>query len=422
MSSARMERRTGVVALAVVGSLSGACSACRGSAGHGTAGFLHVLRNQVVTSYRIDAANGELGDSTSVSIPDAQTLAVDPAGRLVYVAYSSATFPGEAPPGAVKAGVRSYTLDETNGRLAFVAEQASPIYTRFSSRSGTCGWEWLAAGPSSVFGIWRYDTYHDTYYHVVAHGTDADGHLGTGTRPLGSMGPEEGFSGTAAADPAAGLLYPVRREGLYDGPTASAGRWGLFADAVGADSLTPTGSAFACGSLDLWYPAPAALVAGGGLVAASVNGSHDQPTTCSFHSPELAPLAAYAWPAKTRIEATAAFLAASATQNGRLAVPLTRDGDSKIALLAVSPAGEMELRTELRTSTPMELLFDPSGRFLYATARDTLRVYSIDGADRLAPVQALALSLPTDDPFVRVTKGAMGVTMPARPPGSLAKR
>src|SRR6266487_365951 len=86
--------RVGIVGLGV---LLGACGradhpaeppAPGASPGSTRASFLHVLRGQSITTYRIDGMTGQLLEGVTQALADARTLTGEPQGRFVYAALS----------------------------------------------------------------------------------------------------------------------------------------------------------------------------------------------------------------------------------------------------------------------------------------------------------------------------------------------
>lgn len=375
-------RWIGDLALLVAGAVSISCSEERGAAG-----WLHVLADDTLATYRIDSSTGRLGASTTLSVADAQRLASTPSG-LVYVAYGARTFPAEASPNAVSAGVRSYSVDPTRGRLVFVTEQPSPVYTERSTRSGTCGWDAFSASARWVFGRWRQDTYHDAYFQVIAHPTTADGLLESGTRPWMIL--DDNAIGSATPDPGLDVLYQSRDWSL-DGSGPIDG--GLFADAIGRDRLTQVGSASPCGS----QTSGLLIAAGGGLVLAA--SSFPARTVCSYRAPDLTARGVYVVPGQSPASPShwgaVAFLPPSST-DGLLVLSGSDPSDdqqSEIASFAVSAAGNVTFRRSIvvpwRTSSLTQLVLHPSGQSLYATDGASLRVYSVHDADGLELEQTL---------------------------------
>lgn len=370
-------RRIGCPALVIAGVVSICCAEEPGAAG-----WLHVLLDGTLTTYQIDSNTGRLGDSTTLSVADAQDLASTLSG-VVYVAYGARTFPVEASPDAVRAGVRSYSVDPTDGRLTLVMDQASPVHTERSTGSGTCGWDALSASSRWVFGRWRQDTYHDAYFQVIAHPTTADGLVEGGTRPWMIL--DDNTIGSATPDPSLDVLYQFRNRALDgSGPIEH----GLFADAIGRDRLTQLGSASPCSTL---------IAAGGGLVLAA--SSDPERTICSYRAPDLAARGAYAVPGQSPVSnshwGAVAFLPPS-SGDGLLVLSGSDRSDeqqSEIALFTVNAAGDVALRQSTvvawKTSSRTKLALHPSGRFVYAADGANLRVYSVHDSERLELEQTL---------------------------------
>lgn len=354
-------------------------------------GFLHVLQGHTIVTYAIDGATGALRRSATQDVGDAHALAGEPLGRYVYAAFGPRSGPPYWDPSIV-----AYAPDPRSGSLTTLSEAASdPIWCRGCAAWGRRGaWHLLSASATRVYGIWETGTYHDTYFAYVAHAVGDEGQLGAAY--LQEF--DEGDDGEITVDVESDLLYKK-------------GRSGLTAHFVEPDgSLTPMGASRLC--LASMLSSPTLLVAVRGFLFASDHhyaATGDEYRVCSWEGPRLTPRAAIGLQASLAVAVvplvsplapgtasrSAALVAMRTWSSGQDA--MSHGTRHAIRLLAMSEAGDLTLLDSVETTYPRQLLFHPSGRFLYLAgdsswtggAPGSLTVYAIDTNGHLALVQTL---------------------------------
>ena len=352
-------------------------------------GFLHVLQSGTVITYVIDGATGRLRQSTTQAVGDAHTLAGEPLGRYLFAAFGPRGGPPYSDPSIV-----AYAPDPLSGSLTTLSEASSdPIWCKCCAAWGRSGgWYWLAASSTRVYGMWFTGTYHDTYHTYVTHVVGAGGQLGPAyQRDFGEWDP-----GEVAVDVDSAVFY----KGTYEGT--------LTAHFVEADGrLTQMGTSRLCLAATLGEARP--LAAARGFVFAS-SYVDDEDTVCSWESPRLAP--------RANLELRSTYAVAFAPRSGASSSSATtlvamRMGTAamrpyEVRLFALGDAGALEPLDTVAPGYPRQLLFHPSGRFLYAShaaspaaSSGSLTVYSIDSLGHLAVVET-----------VPDGGGAMAVTLP----------
>jgi hypothetical protein len=389
--SSRVWRRFAIVGLGVLlGSLQGACGGSTPSAptapspGPVNAGFLHVLQDDSVVTYDIDAATGRLRQSATQSMEDVHTLTGEPQGRYVYAAYGprSARPPYDEPDPSIVA----YAPDPLSGRLMTLSEMSSrPIW--HSSRPVTGGWYWLSASSTRVYAVWQTVTYHDVYHTYVTHAVGNEGQLG----PAHQEDFDEWDPEPVAVDVDADVFF----KGTWTG--------GLTAHFVEPDGrLTQMGGSRLCVASTVDNVNP--LVAVGGFLFASGYvgpGTAREKTVCSWEGPRLAPRANLGLQSHHAVAIAPRVSTPSPASRPATLVAMEMDvstrGEYEVRLFAMSHDGDLEpLERITGPGWVRHLLFHPSGRFLYvshaATSSGTparLTVYSIDPQGRLEVVQTL---------------------------------
>jgi hypothetical protein len=406
--SSRVWRRLAIVGLGVLlGSLQGACGGSTPSAptappGPVNAGFLHVLQDTSVVTYDIDAATGRLRQSATQSMGDVHTLTGEPQGRYVFAGFGPRSGAPYDP------SIVAYAPDPSSGSLKALSEASSnPIWCpscAFWGRSQE--WHWLSASSTRVYGIWETVTYHDTYNTYVTHAVGDDGRLGTAhVQDLSEWDPDG-----VAIDADSGVFYKGTE------------REGLTAHLVEPDgSLEQMAASDLCLSSTLRSARPLAAVRG--VVFAWSLVEPDERTVCSWEGPRLTPRAnlglesdyAVALPSRGVSGAASSSTASRAASlvAMRTSHPVS-EGDPfgkkyEVRVFAMSDDGGLEPLDTVEPGYARQLLFHPSGRFLYVSHAKSsssstvdLTVYSIDSQGHLAAVQTLDGG-----------GGAMAVTSPA---------
>jgi hypothetical protein len=341
--------------------------------------FLHVRQEGGdIATYQIDAATGRLQLAGTQRLGDVRALVGDPDGRYVYAAFDPRNLPVD-PPG--DASIALYEADASGSLLARSEASSRPWELGHGYDCGNYGWTWLAASRDRVWGMWlsRYaGGCHHEAYTAITHAVTAGGQLEPAAR-----GDSWIDSGWAAIDPAADLLYKSRYGFLYYGPGA------LTAHAVEPDGrLRITGYSSLCAASEVSQVKP--LAATQGFVFGSGDG---EGAVCSWEGTRLAPRANLGFAASegaafSPTDSTAATLLA---MSGDVRTPhyvyrrtdlrlLTMEGDGGVALLDT-----VELPSRV-----LQLLFHPSGRFLYVADEDgRLRTYAVSPGRRLDPIESV---------------------------------
>jgi hypothetical protein len=199
--------------------------------------------------------------------------------------------------------------------------------------------------------------------------------------------------GGMALDPGANALY-VSREPPLHGPAP------LTAHVVRSDGrLAITGYADLCVASPVVIPIAPLLAVRGSVFGAAYL---DKDTVCSWEGPRLAPranlgLAASLGAALSPVDETmAALLALAGDVRTRRGTYLRTD----LRLLSMENGGGVALLATLELpSRVRQVLFHPSGRFLYAADEDaTLWTYSIGSGGRLEPIERLPDAAHASDP------------------------
>ena len=353
--------------------------------------FLHVRHEGGdIDTYEVDGTSGRLQLAGSQRFGDVHALAGDTGGGHVFMAYGPRT---ESSNPKADASIASYAATRS-GTLVLVSEAWSrPWETEGAlDKCGNRGWSWLAASRDRVFGSWvsRYGggCQHSDYIaitHSVTPGgrVEPDFAAGSWTDSLGGM----------ALDPGADVLY-VSREPPLHGPAP------LTAHVVRSDGrLAIAGYTDLCVATPIVIPIEPLLAVRGFVFGAAYLA---EDTVCSWEGPRLAPhanlgLAASQGAALSPVDGTMpALLALAGDVHARQGTYLRTDlrllsmeNDGGVALLAT-----VELPSRVR-----QLLFHPSGRFLYAADEDgRLWTYSISSGGRLEPIESLPDAAHSSDP------------------------
>jgi hypothetical protein len=368
--------------------------------------FLHVRHEGGdIDTYEIDGTSGRLQLVGSQRLGDVHALAGDPDGRYVYMAYGPRT---ESSDPEADASIASYAAAE-GGSLVPVSEAWSRPWDLEGTVDdcGNLGWRWLAASRHRVFGSWvsRYGGGCQHSDHTaITHRVSPEGRVepdlafGSWTDALGGM----------ALDPGADALY-VSREPPLHGPAP------LTAHMVRSDGrLATTGYSDLCAASEVVIPIEPLLAARGFVFGGAYVGRAY--TVCSWEGPRLAPRAnlgidASQGAVSAPVDKTTPALLALAgdvqvRQHGYLRTDLrllSMGSDGGVALLDT-----VELPSRVR-----QLLFHPSGRFLYAADEDgRLWTYAVGSGDRLEPIESLpdaahssdpSAYIPSPPPFMAVT-------------------
>jgi len=329
-----------------------------------TVSFLHVRQADAVATYRVSNPSGHLELVGRQDLGEIHQLVGDPDGRFVYAAYG--------PYGTGDPSIAVYAA-QADGALDLLSEAWSQPDTgpfRFGN-----GWKWLAASPARVYALWttrRGGGAQHSSDAYVSHAVTAEGELGPAyLRQF--LWDDPGY---VTLDPGAHVLYKAVPEWWVD----STEREGLTAHAVEADGqLRQTGWSELCGELHVGRVEP--LLAVRGWVFGSVyTGRGDR--VCSWQTLRLAPrgslgdigTVATGWTPSD--EALPGMLAFAKAVLGRApSYGLVR---TDLRLLSLGSAAGPELvDLEEFPTYARQLLFHPSGRFLYVSGDDgRLRVYA----------------------------------------------
>ena len=330
-------------------------------------GSLHVLQGHSVSTYAIDATTGKLRLASTLKVGEAHALTGEPRGRFVFASFGPRD--GSEPDPSIVA----YAPDG-RGNLAAVSEVSSrPICDCGSAVRG--GWLWLSAGSDRVYAVWETragGAYHrqiDTY---VTHSVAGDGALGPAydtqfTSPYDSGG------GAVTVDLDSNILYKSAPDG---------GRGGVIAHTIDPNGhLLQMGWSNICGARQIAGPARFPLVAARVFLFAAAytdSGLTGSPRVCAWKGARLAPVTSLELDAGT----AAAHVPSSESQPMLLAFAGTPPRPARayryeVRISSMSLDGELHLLDA--TGAPsdgdvMQLLFHPSGRFLYAS-------YAIGGTD-----------------------------------------
>jgi hypothetical protein len=339
--------------------------------------FLH-LRHEGgdITTYQIDGITGRLDLAGTQRLGDVRALAGDPDGRYVYMAYvpqELSVNPRE------DASIALYEADASGSLIARSEAWSRPWELGHGYSCGNFGWTWLSATRDRVWGIWlsRFGggCQHEAYT-AVTHVAQAGGQLEPAARGDSWMD-----SGWATLDTGTDVLYKSRYGFGQYGPGA------LTAHGAEPDGrLRITGYSSLCVASQVSEVKP--LTATRGLVFGS---DYGEAAVCSWEGPRLAPranlgFAASQGAASSPTDPTATtFLAMAGDVRTRQNVYertdlrlLSMEGDGSVALLDTA-----ELPSRVR-----QLLFHPSGRFLYvADEDDSLRTYLVSPGKRLEPIE-----------------------------------
>jgi hypothetical protein len=350
-----------------------------------------------ISTYRVEATTGHLEFTLRQEIGDAHAMVGDPAGRYVYVAY------GPRDRAASHRQDASIVLHEADvsGRLVALSEGSSRPWGAnvFGTDCWGDGWTWLSAGSGRVWGLWEsrfaFQCHHDSYT-GVSHAVTTGGNLEAGV--IGDIWEDWG---AATLDPEADVLYKSR----YYTPGA------LTSHVVGPDGrLKSMGTTSLCVATEVLSVQP--LVAVRGFVFGSIDAfGPDDAAVCSWEGPRLAPRANLGFEGST----AAAFSPRDATSPARLAIaddvlgptPRYVYRRTDLRLLSLGGGGDVVLLDTVELPRRVwQLLFDPSGRFLYvADELGTLRSYDVSSGTRLAPIESVP-----------------GAARPARPRDSSSQR
>ncbi len=346
--------------------------------------FLHLPQpDGRVTTYRVDAATGQLDLALTQDLGPVHALAGDPRGRYVYAAYGPTSYSAAS---REDASIVLHEVDES-GRLVAGSESPSrPWPTSTSCRVGHWGWTWLAGSAGRVWG---------QFMHRFGGGCQHQGYIGVthAVSEQGDLGPavlgDTWIDGPAAAlDPDEGVLYKQRYGWGYYGPAA------LTAHVAGPDGhLKCTGYSSLCAGTNVATVAPL------GAVRGFVFGrfGQDEPTVCSWEGRRLAPRPKLGFDSSMAAafspfdKTTPALLAMAEDVTGPAPRRIYRHTD--LRLLSLGGEGELTLLDHVELPSPTsQLLFDPSGSFLYVAVADsaTLLAYRVDFGRRLEPIEGVA--------------------------------
>jgi 6-phosphogluconolactonase (cycloisomerase 2 family) len=354
-----------------------------------------VLASRHVTTYRIDGATGRLTMTADQLLGNAERIGGEPDGRFVYAAFGG--YRGWQDPNRPDGSLVSYTAAPEDGSL--VAASQATAFAYGSPDFSVTGWHWLDAGPGRVFVAWlkRWGTaYRHSTYTYASYPVGADGQFGTpNVRGL----PDDEDPGQFALGARAGMVYKTGSYPSVSNPDAMGGITAHFVEADG--HLTQTGWSDLC-----------LASSGAGVPAVSARDvlftrvyRAGQQRTCSFHGQRLAPHAdlgpsfgapqAVLDPAHS---ADPALVASSRTTPASSGQPARHE----LLLFALTPEGDPQQRDAVETFDAVgQVVFHPSGRFLYANVGTALWGYSIAADGRLTKVEDLGAGA-----------GRMAITVP----------
>lgn len=354
-----------------------------------------MLQSGTVVTYAIDGATGRLRQSATQAVGDAHTLAGEPLGRYLFAAFGPRGGPPYWDPSIV-----AYAPDPLSGSLTTLSEALSdPIWCRACSPMGRSGgWYWLTASSTRLYGMWFTVTYHDVYHTYVTHAVGAGGQLG----PAYQVEFAEWDEDKVALDVDSAVFY----KGTHGGA--------LTAHFVGADgSLTQVGTSRLCGASTVQVARPLLAVRGVVLALSYID---YKDTVCSWESPSLAPRANLAL--RSGYAVAFAPQRGGSSSSGKPLVAMRMGASSEppyeVRLFAMGDGGALEPLDAVAPGYVRQLLFHPSGRFLFAShavsyaAWPDLTVYWINAQGRLGAAAT-----------VEGGGGAMAITFPS-PAGARA--
>jgi hypothetical protein len=344
-----------------------------------TVSFLHVRQADAVVSYWIDDHSGRLELTARQDLGDIHQLVGDPRGRFVYA--------GCGRNGTNDPSIAAYA-SEAGGSLTPLSEAAShpePGSWPWSSNR----WKWLAASSSRVYALW-------TERRGGGGQHNSDAYVSHAVSESGQLGPAYVHQflwddeGHVTLDAGADVFYKAAPPEWVD----STDREGLTAHAVEPDGrLTQRGWSDLCDGTQARDVRP--LVALRGVVFGNAYVPWPRTKVCSWESPRLAPrtslgdvgsVAAGFSPADSTSPALLAF--AQAIHRPAPSYAFVRT-DLRLLSMATGHDPALLDRVEFPANVG-QLLFHPSGRFLYVSGRDgSLRTYGIGPQNGLELIEDL---------------------------------
>jgi hypothetical protein len=340
-----------------------------------------VREADAVATYRVSGPSGRLEPAGRQDLGEVHQLVGDPDGRFVYAAHGPL---GTADPSIAVYGAQA------DGSLALLSEAWSrPDIGPFRS-----GWTWLAAGRGRVYALWmtrrggggQHES--DAY---VTHAVTAGGELG----PAYVQQFLWDDPGSVTLDAGADVLYKAAPEWWVD----STEQEGLTAHAVEDDGrLRQMGWSELCGELRVGRVEPFLSVRG--WVFGGVHTGQGE-RVCSWQTLRLASrgsvgdvgTVAAGWAPSDETSPAMLAFAKAVLRGARLV-------RSDLRLMSLAAGPELVDLEELPTRAG-QLLFHPSGRFLYVSGGDgSLRVYAASPQGGLLLVEDLPDSGGAPTPFV----------------------
>jgi hypothetical protein len=379
----------GVLLLSIaVSAVLGACGESTPESG-GPGLLAHVLtRDGSLKTYSVDAETGSLSPLGTQSVPQAQEIAIDPSGRVVFaVRWNGRPSWGLTPwvhelsgQPSVAGRVRSYRVQHATGALTFVGESE----TGLSESKGPGS---IAAGAGFVYTVWGAvggSSGSHVFYDLVRFQFTPEGVLSRAASQSWGLNHDSGP--WLVSDSQRGLFYG--RRGDY--------RVGAFvADAdgtlqVASEAPVPDSGAPGCPLDDLRQFS--SVVAADGLFYVATDSGVTTPCGGVFYpfsvDSATRALSAGVPHAAAGDASVLAFLPPANGSAGLLAV-----GGAGIQVYSIGASGELtplgSAPPEIAAGRASSLTFHPSGRFLYATyptglltlevtADPTLHVVNVD--------------------------------------------
>jgi hypothetical protein len=355
--------------------------------------FLHVLQGHSLVTYRIDDATGRLQLAVTQDAGDARALTGAPGGRFVYAVTGDI---GSASPAIV-----AYIHDE-QGRLLPVSEMSVWGAAGGAATDNPChsGWVWLSASSGRVYALWFSGSApagacSETNYTYLTSSVTIDGQLGP---PYAQSFLDDADLGLVAVDVHADVFY---KAGNTDGT--------LIAHVVEPDGrLTQMGASRLCGTSSGGYLITPLLAVRGFVFGAWLPHDEGGEAVCSWEGLRLAPRAKLT----LRSGVATAFVPPSDAEPALVAMSngptpgYPYPNHHEVQLFSMGPDGGLQLLDKADAPEDVDvaqLVFHPSGRFLYVSYRTPdndhlygggyvgsgLRAYSIGSDGRLEMIENL---------------------------------
>ena len=357
-----------------------------------------------MTTYEIDATGLLRAPVMQQLGRDTAALAGEPGGRFAFAGQGAWTVYGGGTREGSDLTVAAYGADP-NGALSerFDVTVVPAPPSACSGCVDDARWLWLKAGAGRIHGFWRRHwgtAGHRLTYSYVSIPLSSDGAPGRASQ---TEFPPDRDPGEVTVDVLSDILY---KAGSYSGQEVHPR--GLEAHVIGPDgTLTQMGWTNLClGGVECHSCTARPLTTARGFHFAIV------PTTrryvCSYQGLRLKPYGAFEFSASV----AEAFVPSSEAEPTLVAmgVPVEAGDASRSELRVFSMGADGDLRLldgDELPSAPTQLLFHPSGRFLYVIdIASRLRAYRLDPGGRLE----LTTSIDRATSLYR-PEGSMAVTL-----------